>query len=419
MNDYSGTYVTEDFQVERISLSTLTPETFFSTYIAKRCPVILTSIPSDLAPLQSKWTNAYLAEAAGDAQVEVEEREDASSSFGRGLKTRLPFKSVLDSIAHGAHNLYLTTQRIKLSAQGQPNLISPPLLQLRRQSPLDLPLRPTLLGRLIPMNINMWIGHAPQVAGASSGLHHDYHDNLYILLRGAKRFRLFSPRDAGRMFTRGEIAHVHANGRINYKGFETNADGSEVGSLEALRRDERKKAAERALAAAEAAVERGDVGAKEKLGKAEKEMEEVLEAYLDEDEGFDDYDLCEEEEEEGEEDGGRAAKKLRVEEDVDADPDPVELPLNFSMVDSLDAPSEKFAAFKKARCVECQIKSGEMLYLPAGWFHEVTSFSTDEKDAEAGHLALNYWMHPPDTDSFEKPYSSPFWQKNWELRNEK
>ncbi len=34
-------------------------------------------------------------------------------------------------------------------------------------------------------------------------------------------------------------------------------------------------------------------------------------------------------------------------------------------------------------------------YLPAGWFHEVVSASSDG----AGHFALNYWFHPPDIAS--------------------
>ena len=55
-------------------------------------------------------------------------------------------------------------------------------------------------------------------AGASSGLHHDYHDNLYILLRGRKRFRLFPPDHAHRLYTHGAIACIHPNGRIVYKG---------------------------------------------------------------------------------------------------------------------------------------------------------------------------------------------------------
>ncbi len=44
----------------------------------------------------------------------------------------------------------------------------------------------------------------------------DFHDNLYILLRGRKHFQLYSPADADKMYTQGTIARVHANGLVNY-----------------------------------------------------------------------------------------------------------------------------------------------------------------------------------------------------------
>ena len=50
----------------------------------------------------------------------------------------------------------------------------------------------------------------------SAGLHHDFHDNLYVLLRGSKRLRLFPPSTAARMHTHGRLRRVHANGRIVY-----------------------------------------------------------------------------------------------------------------------------------------------------------------------------------------------------------
>jgi Cupin-like domain len=55
-------------------------------------------------------------------------------------------------------------------------------------------------------------------SSSTSGLHHDHHDNLYILLRGRKRFRLWSPNDTQNMYTYGTVAKVHPNGRINYTG---------------------------------------------------------------------------------------------------------------------------------------------------------------------------------------------------------
>ena len=59
--------------------------------------------------------------------------------------------------------------------------------------------------------------------GTSSGLHHDYHDNLYIVLRGSKQFSLFPANDATQMYTHGTIKRLHSNGRIVYEG---QVDGS-------------------------------------------------------------------------------------------------------------------------------------------------------------------------------------------------
>lgn len=44
--------------------------------------------------------------------------------------------------------------------------------------------------------------------------------------------------------------------------------------------------------------------------------------------------------------------------------------------------------------------------------------------SEDGHMAFNYWFHPPDTDTGEgdyaciasAPYKSSFWQRDWEAR---
>jgi len=108
--------------------------------------------------------------------------------------------------------------------------------------------------------------------------------------------------------------------------------------------------------------------------------------------------------------------------------------------------------------VEVELKAGEVLFLPAGWFHEVTSYNDEsppnvgsnseivgskrrddnenkardkcflkselekgnEKEFGNGHLALNYWFHPPDTDGklnngFETPYKSDLWERDFKL----
>lgn len=48
-----------------------------------------------------------------------------------------------------------------------------------------------------------------------------------------------------------------------------------------------------------------------------------------------------------------------------------------------------------------------MLYLPASWYHQVSSFGDF-------HYAINIWMHPPNNSDFDKPYKSDFWEKRYE-----
>ena len=89
------------------------------------------------------------------------------------------------------------------------------------------------MGNLIPQNYNIWMGNSP--FPSSSGLHHDYHDNLYVLLRGTKRIFLYTYEDALNLYTNGKIDYIHPNGRINYEQQRTNADGSSLSSLRAMK----------------------------------------------------------------------------------------------------------------------------------------------------------------------------------------
>ena len=79
-------------------------------------------------------------------------------------------------------------------------------------------------------------------------------------------------------------------------------------------------------------------------------------------------------------------------------PTTASLPSDFS-------PSD-FPGLRKATApYVVELSAGEMLYLPASWWHEVTS--TSPVDAKEGgvHMAFNYWFYPPDAlDNYEKPY---------------
>ena len=61
-------------------------------------------------------------------------------------------------------------------------------------------------------------------------------------------------------------------------------------------------------------------------------------------------------------------------------------------------------------CVEANLEAGGGLFIPAGWFHEVTSFAADGNEEQHGscavtncsyglerslHAAVNFWFAPP------------------------
>ena len=252
------------------------PKSFFEKYVTARRPVVITdSEGPDDKWNGGQWDLAYLRKVAGSGTVRIEHRRTDREQFGRGNHSKMLFGKFLDVVegvaasgsgATDATRVYLTTQDLGLDEEGRPYLHSTPCTQLFRAG--DFPARPAILGTLVPMNYNLWIGSTvpKQGGGSSSGLHHDFHDNLYVLLSGQKTFRLFSPADAEKMYTVGTIARVHPNGRICYQtgdddGGKIHADGSDQQARIAMEAELNRERAEQAVAQAEADVAAGKVRA--------------------------------------------------------------------------------------------------------------------------------------------------------------
>ena len=119
---------------------------------------------------------------------------------------------------------------------------------------------------------------------------------------------------------------------------------------------------------------------------------------------FQDSDEDEEDEEgeEGEQKGGKDGKGGEGGR-------PAPHPPSFSRVDftlPADELRARFPQLRRAHETRCELRAGDLLYMPCGWFHDVTSHGE--------HRALNYWFHPPDRPSFAAPYSAPrFWEAEW------
>lgn len=211
--------------------------------------------------------------------------------------------------------------------------------------------------------------------GATSGIHHDFHDNLYVMIRGSKRFRLWSPDAIEAMELVGTPVLVHPNGRVCYAGDEhTLADGS---WLEEEDDDEMDNEDDDLDETIEGTVLPDAVDSDD---DADAALEAALCAAIEGGAEHDDFDDGEDEDEEGSEqqqvkiDGAEAG----------------ELPKNFSRIGQGANDKGDHAPFEATPSVVVTLGPGDTLYLPCGWFHEVTSVD-DGTTTCGGHLAMNYW----------------------------
>jgi mannose-6-phosphate isomerase-like protein (cupin superfamily) len=441
INGYTGwTVPFKNYSIPTVHIkkSNLTPEKFFQQYISERRPVVIQGLPDDLIQLQ-KWTNEYLIEKAGSESIMVEKRDSAKDSFGKGKEVPMKLEEFIQRVKEKDEMHYLTTQDVLSDEDGRADLMAPFMKHLKK----TFPLVPELTRNLVPQNVNLWMGNNGE--GTSSGLHHDYHDNLYIVLRGSKRFRLYAPDDVEHMYTRGELVKIHPNGRINYKGEETTAYGADLKADAAARASNAKDEAERMLEEAERGVKEGRSGAEDDLERAEEMMEAAMEALIDAEMGdSDDEEGCDEDEDDDDDAMGLFVGNVDKLDDLDSDGDEkdedckpsaeeeedsldftiprlvdktVKNPNNFSRIDPhlLDCEDKLQAEYPltaNAKPAFCEVRQGEMLYLPASWLHEVSSFGSKN-----GHMALNYWFHPPDAlDNFDNPYSTDFWPNDFRQR---
>lgn len=371
------------------------------------------------------------------------------------------FGDFIDTVqTKSGENLYLTTQ-YRDEEEEEGDLDDGILYQMLHEycpPPLppmlhSFPQRPSLLGNLVPQQVNLWIGNS-NGNGTSSGLHHDFHDNLYLLLHGHKRFTLFSPADAFHLYTYGNISKVHPNGLINYSNREsTRSDGAsehdlaqhKIELLEAIldNMDEDAIAGGPERAEIEAQLAAAEEAALDLVDPFDADgddfddmMDDIMDdaEYSDEDEESEEEtakksrkasstksdksaksqkNKCEEsvpekEESEGEEDDAQEEQEVKKEE-----------PNSFSRISVAELHNSttketrnKFPLLKKGKRTTVNLNPGEMLFLPSGWFHEVTS-SNGTVDAASPHIAFNYWMHPPATNNYANPYEDNYWQSQW------
>jgi hypothetical protein len=89
-------------EVERVSIESLTPQSFFDLYVGPRKPVVIESsvLPLDTIKLLTDYK--YLKSKAGEEVLNIEHRKSRKASFGKGSPEPMAFGTFLDKMEEGS-----------------------------------------------------------------------------------------------------------------------------------------------------------------------------------------------------------------------------------------------------------------------------------------------------------------------------
>ena len=386
---------------------------FFQNHVATRQPCIVTTPGTNAAIITNGGNNnnnnktpikpwpslTELQGILGDCPIQVEQRPSTQQTFGQGraaeFLTNMTFSDFVQQPKDKRHLLYLSTQAASSNSDdekeddryAQYSCLTQRLVAQGYIPPhLD-----QLAGNLQLSSCHLWMGGGQ---GSCSGLHHDFHDNFYWIQAGRKRLYLYPPNSP--IPVHGQIEKVHAvNGLISYVSRPTRADGVPW----ALLRESENTVGEN---------ENDDDDDEDEvvIGKG-FDYQSDDEENNDIDSSRDDFEeLGEEEQDTDEVDFGKDVDAVADEEQKPAATRP---PDHFSPV-NLDSPTlyEDYPVMRECEPIIVELTAGDILYLPASWFHCVWSFA----DTDDFHIAVNYWYHVPDQlGSCENPYKDDFWKK--------
>jgi Cupin-like domain len=463
--------------LDRVDARSITPQAFFEAYVSRRKPCVLVNLSIDGSSLTAndpdcaKEKRASSEPIATDptqllkalqgqlkvASFQMEVRESSQESFGQnrtapGRQAELTFGAFLDEVpAHQKHLYYLSTQQSKRSETSKEDVGGEGVEEEDRYDASGSRLVDALeesssahpnvaraltrvqqlAGSLLLDSKHGWLGFSPVPGGGGgrdvsvptpscSGLHHDFHDNFNVPLVGTKVWTLYPPTEYPHIPLFGTVHGLHGfNGLLCYRDNVTRADGVPLSVL--LQDDD----------------------------SDEDEGEEDATGVFGNPGGEDSDEDDEEDGREGDEGDSTGDASNRVDDEdnnetpqkgpastAGGDHDNQRRPNSFSPVDmtlSAEDRAQKHPDFCPIHEITVEVRAGEALYLPASWFHSVSSSAADvgseATDAASSssraaphppyHLAVNYWYHPPDQDKFQQPYRNDYWAKHVKTKSQK
>ena len=204
--------MTETRSVARIDHPYPLADFYLNYFIARQPVIIRTRSLAELDWRTDRWTNEYLNFKAGGQSVAVltsHNRNDFVLEKAR-YETMLFQDFLARAMAkpEGDETVYLNLQDA-----ANDRMLEAPLLQLIGDFSI-----PVYFKDLMLRCMNLWMGNSP--SEIVTPLHHDFNDNLYVVVEGRKHFTLFPPAQAPNLYTRGQLLEVEQNGNIRYASME-------------------------------------------------------------------------------------------------------------------------------------------------------------------------------------------------------
>ncbi|GAB9475525.1 putative phospholipase [Globisporangium polare] len=315
--------------VARVDASALSPLEFYRQYVSKSVPVVLTNAMQHAAEWQQAlvhWqSDAYLVEAAGDEQVAVD-----VTPFGFGDAV-LPLGAdnelfVMPEEREMTLQQFLEVLNDREGFDGVPYL-SHQNDSLREQLPMlyqDVPayvdLAKDAFGN-VPDAVNIWIGDERAV----STMHKDHYENMYCVVKGQKHFTLLPPVDVACLYEQEFPSMRYRHSASPAPGPKDEGDDDEGQFPVATD------------------------SANEEAARLTKLFHEKYPQHT----------------------------SWRIV------PSPETGDTPWIPVDPLDIDTSKYPLAKHLKPLQCVVNAGEMLYLPAMWYHRATQLCQT--------ISVNYW----------------------------
>lgn len=345
--------------------------------------------------------NAATANAATATATANAAAEDSDSDFSIDMNNlQDDYEESEDDEIYSFGDVKLTLSEAEYRVK---QLLQPPLTNLTKT---NFPIIPPIFNKLIPQQINLWMGMVNNNKnknyklnindkslglgkfipgnGTSSGLHHDHADNLYILIQGRKRFTIYAPPDGNKLYTIGKIFKIFNSGIIDYQIDKNSPNWKHIRDDGAIIEEINYWLIENEKNSTNNQSKIDDY--LNKINQEINQRNKFIKFKSNDPPNF-----------------SKIPPLLLHLDEFNNEND--KLPL-------LKFAEKHFPEFLKLKNYKVWLEPGDIFYLPAGWFHEVSSFGINsENHLHNVHIALNYWFIPPNDN--EKFYSDDYWNDDW------